>query len=77
MEERGSSRLVTQRQLEAEPAMSLPVPTPKSPDSSAPVALAIPQPQGPSNRGLLERQLRWFKERAKFESRAPDDEGSK
>jgi hypothetical protein len=30
-----------------------------------------------SNRSLLERQLHWFRERARFDSKRPDDEGSK
>lgn len=46
--------------------------------TDAPTAPAAPAaPLGPSNRGLIERQLRWYRERAKFESKRPDDEGSK
>jgi hypothetical protein len=77
MEERGSSRLVTQRQLEVEAPRPVSPPPTEDPAPAPPGAPAAPIPAEPSNRRLLERQLRWFRERARFESRRPDDEGSK
>jgi hypothetical protein len=77
MEERSSARLVTQRQLEVEP---------RPPDAGSPPVLPAPPPppspppslpRVPSNRDLLERQIRWLRERAKFESKRPEDEGTK
>lgn len=80
MEERDSPRFVTQRHLEVDrpapddnPAREPPAPIPPTvPGPPAPLV-----PSGPSNGGLLERQRRWFRERARFESRRPEDDGSK
>ncbi len=93
MEERSSPRLVTQRQFEIEPArppsspasstisspVAFPVSPPKSePANQTPPALpAVSTPVGPSNRGLLDRQLRWYRERAKFEANRPAEEASR
>lgn len=80
MAERRGSRLVTQRRLEVAPpveppAASLPtIPSP-SPSPSRPARPAN-EPVSPSNRGLLERQLRWHRERAKFENGHRTDETS-
>jgi len=77
LEERESPRVVTQRQLEVDaprpdpPREPPPEASPSVPDSRPPI------PMIPSNLGLLERRLRWFRERAKFESKPPLDEGSK
>ena len=90
MEERHGSRLVSQRHFEVEPPPTPPI-SPAPPASSPPPpnaptespAAAPPSPPGPpprvdpSNRGLLERQLKWLRERAKFESRRPSEEGSR
>lgn len=72
MEERRGARVMTQRRLEVEPVLepSLPEPTaPSGPSPRAPAPSRPPdEPIPPSNRGLLERQLRWHRERAKFEA---------
>lgn len=77
MAERSGARVVTQHQLEdgppaetASPALPPEPPTPLASSERAP-------PPAPSNRGLIDRQMRWLKERARFESKRPDDEGSK
>jgi hypothetical protein len=77
MEERSGPRLVTQRHLEVAPGAAESPPDPEPPSPSPPPSPGTSAPVGPSNRLLLERQLRWLRERAKFESRRPDDEGSK
>ena len=78
MEERSGSRLVTQRHLEVEPVPSEPPSAPEEPPHPSPPMRPVDSVPGPpSNRGLLERQLRWFRERARFESRRQDDDGSR
>jgi hypothetical protein len=78
MEEREGPRIVTQRLL-AEGSAEPPVANPtSSPEPKPPAATgALPGPPAPSNRGLLERQRRWFRERGKFEARRPENEGPK
>jgi len=79
MEEHRGPRLVMQRQLEVEPkAPASPStgeasPEPPSGPASEPTVEA-PTAGPPSNQALLERQLRWYRERAKFESRRPGEE---
>jgi len=78
MEERDGPRLLTQRQLEV--VSPPPAPGPESGGRDArPAAVATPPAPtlSASNLGLLERQLRWFRERARFDARAREDEGSK
>jgi len=77
MEERGSPRLVTQRQLEIESPRASVAPARALPPSETPTPATPPAASGPSNRGLLERQLRWYRERAKFESNRTHDEPEK
>lgn len=77
MEERSGPRLVTQRQLEVAAPPADPTPASPAPSPDPPAAPVPSEPVGPSNRGLLARQLRWFRERARFESKRPDDEGPK
>ncbi len=71
MEDRRGARVVTQRHLEVEPTRE-PPPTEPPPPPEAPPRAPAPsrppeEPIPPSNRGLLDRQLRWHRERAKFE----------
>jgi hypothetical protein len=72
VEERRGARGVKQRHLEVEPPRpppsEPPVPPPEEPPRPAPAQPPADRPIPPSNRGLLERQLRWHRERAKFES---------
>lgn len=77
MEERSGPRLVTQRQLEVEPLRPASAPAPEAPARPPSAAQAASSPVGPSNRGLLERQLRWYRERAKFEANRPGEEASR
>ena len=77
MEERPSPRLVTQRHLEVDTPPPAVAPPPEPPDRMLPPVVRSPPEAGPSNRGLLERQRRWLRERAKFESKRPDGEGTK
>lgn len=75
MEGREGARVVTQRHLaeeEASPSASVPE-EPKGP----PTSVAGGEPAVPSNQGILARQRRWFRERARFEARPPEDEGPK
>jgi len=75
VEERDSPRVVTQRHL-AEESVASPAGTDVKPtDPTDPVGMREPYP--PSNQGILDRQRRWFQERAKFEARKPGDEGPK
>ena len=72
MADRRGARLVTQRKLEAEPttepSAGPPPAPPGPPEASHPPARPANEPVPPSNRGLLDRQLRWHRERARFES---------
>jgi hypothetical protein len=72
VEERRGARLVTQRRLEVEHAPEPSVPEPAAPSGAPSRAPTPPRPPDepipPSNRGLLERQLRWHRERVKFEA---------
>ncbi len=73
MEERHVARGVTQRHLELEPAPpaapELPLPpVPEPPPKPSPTLPPADAPIPSSNSGLLERQLRWHRERAKFET---------
>jgi len=81
MEERRGSRLLTQRQLEVEPARPAPPSPPASPPvaspPSPPVTRSPSEPVPPSNDGLLARQRRWHVERAKFESSRSTGENPK
>ena len=89
MEERSSPRLVTQRQLEVEPPRPAASPTSEVAPSKVPALAnatatppppavpAVSAPVGPSNLGLLDRQLRWYRERAKFEASRPAEEASR
>jgi len=77
LEERESPRLLTQRHLEGIGAPpSPPTPGPAAGPTSPP---SIPPnvPAERSNAGLLERQLRWFRERSRFDARPREDEGPK
>ena len=80
MEERRGARIVTQRHLEVEPApappASPPSPPPESPPAPPSPARSPSQPLEPSGAGLIERQLRWYRERAKFESSCEGREDS-
>lgn len=81
MEERRSPRLVMQRRLELEPirpsTAPTSVPAPEAPTRPPAIARSASAPLAPSNGALVERQLRWYRERAKFETHRPGDEGSK
>ena len=72
MAERRGARLVTQRRLELastpEPAAGPPPAPSPAPASSPPPVRPADKPVAPSNRELLDRQLRWHRERARFES---------
>jgi len=82
MAERRGPRLVTQRRLEAAPPAAPPGVAPETVSVSAPPRSPSPPPTArpatepvrPSNHALLERQLRWHRERAKFESGRPAPE---
>ena len=81
MEERRGARIVTQRHLQVEPVPEPSAPSPAPPPEPSPRAgPSLPPadaPVAPSNQGLLERQLRWNRERAKFESSRSADGESK
>lgn len=77
MEVRSGPRVVTQRQLEIVPPPAEPPANTEAPTPPPRIAEGPQAPPGPSNQGLLERQARWMRERARFESSRPDDEGSK
>ena len=67
---------MTQRRLEVEPTPAPPTPEP-GPTPEVPMVPTTPArpadlPIAPSNRALLDRQLRWQRERAKFESSQTD-----
>jgi len=70
--------LMTQRRLEVEPPPLAPAgspspdPPPSPPAAPSPVRPAD-RPVPPSNEGLLERQLRWQRERARFEEAHPNE----
>lgn len=72
MEERRGPRVVTQRQLEVEPtrapSVPAPAPPPEGPPRPVPALPPADRPIPSSNQGLLDRQLRWHRERTKFES---------
>lgn len=69
-------RVVAQRRLDPEPEAPTVVSPPEiAPDPPAVVPPHPPLPAGPpppSNEGLVERQLAWLKERARFERRSTD-----
>ncbi|MGA7476256.1 MAG: hypothetical protein WBW47_03445 [Thermoplasmata archaeon] len=68
---------MTQRQLEVEPPSPPAAPVPDPPTRSPAAPRAASASVDPSNRGLLERQLRWHRERAKFEANRPAEEGKR
>jgi hypothetical protein len=72
MDERRGTRLVTQRHLELEspvpPSTPVPEPPPEPVSSSPPPGRPPDRPIPPSNTSLLDRQLRWQRERGKFEA---------
>jgi len=74
VEERDRPGRLTQRKFEVEsrPAPS-PAPSelPTSPPPSPPEKPV--RPLVPSNQALLERQLKWFRERARYESRRTEE----
>jgi len=78
MAERGGPRVVKQRRLEAPPSTELPEAPPVAPPPSSPpppiTTRPADEPVPPSNRSLLERQLRWHRERSKFESKSETGE---
>jgi len=81
MEERRGARSLMQRRFDVDPETppppapaEPPVETPPSPPTPPPAA-AVP-PRAPSGDSLRERQLRWLKERAKFEARRPAEVGT-
>jgi len=80
MAERRGARLVTQRRLEVAPPVGPAVDPSPAPPAAAPTpppsARPASEPVPASNRGLLERQLRWHRERTKFENEHPANETS-
>ena len=72
MEARDGARRVTQRQLEIPAEAPGPrAPPPAESDSSTrpdPLAENPPPSREPSNLGLRERQVRWLRERARFDA---------
>ena len=68
MAERDRPHGVTQRRLELEPPPS-PEPPPTEAPEPTPAAPPPPISREPSGGELRARQLRWLKERARFESR--------
>lgn len=82
MEEHRSPRLVTQRHLAVDPVRpapsAAPASEPESPPAPAPSTSGKAPPVAePSNRALLERQIKWHRERARFESHRARDEESR
>ncbi len=75
MEGRDRPRVVTQRPL---PGESRPPPAPATVDPVRPAGpIGVKEPTPPSNQAILDRQRRWFEERARFDARRSDDEGPK
>jgi len=81
MEGRRGAGLMTQRRLEVEPPPAAPAVPPSPAPPPTPSAAQGPvrpadRPVPPSNEGLLERQLRWQRERGRFEAVHPREGAS-